>query len=160
MFRRLLIDGYNLLYRDPAFARERGRNLATAREQLIRKIDRLAPALATRVEMVFDGRAARREQIRNGALHLIYSPSNKTADTVIEQLVHADPAPEEICVVTADRPERETITAANAHAMSCISFLEWLDRLDKQISRPKKQGLPPRFTLGDQFPETPPEREG
>lgn len=153
MIRRLIIDGYNLLYRDPALHPGRARDLQTAREQLIRKIDRLADALAERVEIVFDGRAASHEQVKTGKVRLIYSPAHKTADTVIEQIVHTAPAPEEICVVTTDRPERETVAARDAQTMSCISFIEWLERLDKEVARHQQKPPKRRFTLGDCFPE-------
>lgn len=154
MIRRLIIDGYSLLYRDPTFDRMRPRDMRQAREQLIRKIDRLADAIAPTVELVFDGQTASRERVQTGKLHLIYSPADKTADTVIEQMVHSDPSPEEICVVTADRLERDTVTAVNAQAMSCISFLEWLDRLDREVVRHQKKTPTRRFTLGDAFPPT------
>lgn len=155
MIRRLIIDGYSLLYRDPALARQRARDMALAREQLIRKIDRLADALAPTVEIVFDGRAASRERFNAGHLQLIFAPGNKTADTVIEQLVHEDPAPSEICVVASDRLELDTVTAADAQAMSCASFLEWLDRVDRQIARRVARPAAParRLTLGDVFPD-------
>lgn len=153
MIRRLIIDGYSLLYRDPSLAHLRPHDMRQARERLIRKIDRLAHALAQRVEIVFDGRSASSEPYRAGNLHLTYSPEHQTADAVIEQSVHADPAPAEICVVTADTLERNTVTAVNAQAMSCVSFLEWLDRLDHDVVREQKRTPPPRFTLGDAFPE-------
>lgn len=154
MIRRLLIDGYSLLYRDPTLTPLRLRNMGHAREQLIRKIDRLADALAPTVELVFDGRVASCEPVRTGRLQLIYSPAGMTADTVIEQMVHRDPAPSECCVVTADRLERDTVTAAEAQAMSCASFLEWLDRLDREVARQQKKIAPTRrFTIGDYFPE-------
>ncbi len=153
MIRRLIIDGYSLLYRDPALRHLRPHDLRHAREQLIRKIDRLAHAIAQRVEIVFDGRTASSERHQAGRLQLIYSPESKTADTVIEQMVHEDPAPHEIYVVTADTLERNTVTAADAQAMSCISFLEWLDRLDSDVTRQQKKTTPPRFTLGEKFPD-------
>ncbi|HMP75763.1 MAG TPA: NYN domain-containing protein [Kiritimatiellia bacterium] len=155
MIRRLIIDGYSLLHRDPSLDSVRTRDMRMARELLIRKIDRLADALAPAVELVFDGRQASREQVQTGRLQLVYAPSDKTADTVIEQLVHADPVPSEICVVTADQLERVTVTAAEAQAMSCVAFLEWMDRLDKDIVRQRKKCAPARrFTLGDFFPES------
>ena len=153
--RRLIIDGYSLLHRDPALARSLESNVRLAREQLIRKIDRLGAALAGRVELVFDGRAeGGKSPDDTSAIHVLYSPGHQTADTVIERLVHEDADPAGICVVTSDRSERETITAAGAQAMSCAAFLEKLDALSRETRR--KTGTPPtgagRFTLGDAFP--------
>ncbi len=154
MPRRLIIDGYSLLYRDDSLARLRPDNMRLAREQLIRKIDRLSDALAPVVELVFDGRASSRERIDTGHLQIIYSPGDKTADTVIEQMVHTDAAPADVCVVTSDRLECDTVSAAGAQVMSCLSFLEWLDRLGREVVRHQKKSAPSRrFTLGDMFPE-------
>jgi len=153
--RRLIIDGYSLLHRDPEFATARATHLRLAREQLIRKIDRLAHALAPRVELIFDGRAeGGRSPTDTSAIHVIYSPGHKTADTVIEQLVHEDPDPAGICVVTSDRSERETITAAGAQAMSCSAFLEHLERESRAVARASRPapGKARPFSLGDRFP--------
>ena len=152
---RLIIDGYSLLYREAEADLARN-GIRFTREQLIRKIDRLAGSLAPLVELVFDGRAeGGREQVHLTGLHIIYSPGHQTADTVIERLVHSSSQVEQVCVVTSDRLERETVTAAGAQAMSCAAFLEWLDRLDREVTR--KTGAPKgasgRFTLGDAFPE-------
>lgn len=154
MIRRLIIDGYSLLFRDPALTRARERDIAAAREALIRKIDRLADALAPTVELVFDGRAASRESYKAGRLQIVFAPGDKTADTVIEQLVHLDPAPDQICVVASDRLELDTVSAAGAQAMSCANFLEWLDRVDRLIAQRVARPAPTRrFTLGDAFPK-------
>jgi predicted RNA-binding protein with PIN domain len=156
--RRLIIDGYSLLHRDPEFATLRDQHLRLARERLIRKIDRLATALAPRVELVFDGRAeGGRSPADTNAIHVLYSPGHKTADTVIEQLVHEDPDPSGVCVVTSDRLERETITAAGAQAMSCTAFLEHLAKENRTVERAARPtpGRASPFTLGDRFPKLP-----
>ncbi len=154
MHRRLLIDGYSLLYRDAALDALRTRDMRRAREALIRKIDRLADALAESVEIVFDGRTGGPEDIRTGRLRVVFSNSDQSADTVIEQLVHRDPSPAGIHVVTADRLERDTVSAAGAQIMSCAAFLEWIERMDRDLSRPRTSPAPrKRFTLGDRFPE-------
>ncbi len=155
MIRRLIIDGYSLLFRDPALIAARTRDIGMAREQLIRKIDRLSDALAPTVELVFDGRASSRENYKAGRMALVFAPADKTADTVIERMVHADPAPAEVCVVASDRLELDTVSAAGAQAMSCASFLEWLNRADRQVQRAvTRPAAPCRFTLGDLFPDS------
>jgi predicted RNA-binding protein with PIN domain len=132
----------------------RKRDLALARDQLIRKIDRLADALAPTVELVFDGRAASRERFSAGRVSLVFAPADKTADTVIERMVSEDPAPAEVCVVASDRMEIDTVTAAGAQAMSCASFLEWIERADRRVRNAISRPAPTsRFTLGDVFPD-------
>lgn len=152
---RLIIDGYSLLYRACDPAPSKPRDFRFAREQMIRRIDRLAGSLAPLVEIVFDGRAeGGREQVDLTGLHLVYSPAHQTADTVIERLVSAAPQPAEVCVVTSDRLERDTVMAAGAQAMSCAAFLEWMDRMDGDVHRATDtpRGAKGRFTVGDAFP--------
>jgi predicted RNA-binding protein with PIN domain len=72
---RLLIDGYSLLYRDPALDKLRQGDFRKARESVIRRIDRLSSALAPLVELVFDGRdQGSREQSGHHRLHLSIPP--------------------------------------------------------------------------------------
>ena len=149
----LLIDGYSLLYRDPALERGRQQDFRLARGQLIRRIDRLASALADRVELVFDGRdQGSREQVDTSVLHLIFSPAPQTADSVIEQKVAAASVPADLCVVTSDRAEIDVVSAAGAEVMSCAAFLDQLDRLEQTVARTLRAPAPRRFTLADRFP--------
>ncbi|MCS6770491.1 MAG: NYN domain-containing protein [Kiritimatiellae bacterium] len=151
--RRLIIDGYSLLFRESSATRQRGQSLSHARERLIRRIDRVAAALAQEVVIVFDGQVANREEIAAGRLSLIFAPAGRTADAVIEQMVHADPDPTSVCVVSSDRLELVTVSAANAMAMSCTTFLEWLERVESGINQAHTaRRPPPRFTIGDVFP--------
>jgi len=152
--KRLIIDGYSLLYRDPALDRMRQQDFRKARAHLIRRIDRLAQALAPAVDLVFDGRAeGSREQIDATHLHLIYSPAPRTADSVIEEMVATDSDPSELCVVTSDRAEIDFVTAAGAEAMSCAAFLDRLDELERAVQKTLRAPPPSRgFTLGDVFP--------
>ena len=151
---RLLIDGYSLLYRDPALARRRQGDFRGAREQLIRRIDRLSSALAPLVELVFDGRdQGSREQVATTALHLVYSPAPRTADSLIEEMVATSPDPTNVCVVTSDRAEIDVVSAAGAEVMSCAAFLDRLTELEQTVDRTLRHRAPgQRFTLGDSFP--------
>lgn len=137
---RLIIDGYSLLYRDPALDRIRGRDFRMAREQLIRRIDRLSSALASCVELVFDGRSGgSREQVATTVLHIIYSPAPRTADALIEEMVAEAGDPTSLCVVTSDRVEQNVVRAAGAEVMSCAGFLDRLDELERQITKDLKR---------------------
>ena len=152
---RLIIDGYSLLYRDPALEKLRQGDFRKAREHLIRRIDRLSSALAPLVELVFDGRdKGSREQVSTTALHLVYSPAPRTADSLIEEMVAKSADPISIMVVTSDRLEIDVVTAAGAEAMSCVAFLERLDELERTVSRTLKAPASKRFTLGDSFPSS------
>jgi predicted RNA-binding protein with PIN domain len=152
----LIVDGYNLMYQMPRPRPDPPADLAGRRQRLLRLLDELAGTLAERVTVVFDGARAADQGAAPESPHveIVFSPPDKTADTVIEQLVCGAKAPGEICVVTSDRPELDNITAAGAEAVSCAAFLEQLEqareRLEWQLARRKDRA--PGFTLGDRFP--------
>ncbi len=153
-YRWLIVDGYSLLHRDPEFAGQIDGNLQTARDRLIRKLEKTATAMAERVTVVFDGRAAGRDDAGTSPLEIIFSPAHRTADTVIERLVNEQGNPNGIMVVTSDRLERETVTATGAEVMSCASFLEVQVSNRAQIrDKLKTQSRAGKPTLGDIFPK-------
>ncbi len=154
-YRKIIIDGYSLLHRDPALAPLLKGNLMTARQRLIQSVERVVGSLGDHTTIVFDGRGGTQDRALDSTLvEILFSPPNKTADTVIERLVHADALPEQILVVTSDRGERETVTAAGAEVMSCAQFIDLSRRQesDTRQTTKKTQQSRPRPTLGDFFP--------
>ena len=154
--RWLIIDGYSLLHRDPAYADILRRSITLARQQLVRAVEPLAGSLAQRITIVFDGvsEGGAGEGYESGAVELIFSPAHQTADAVIERMVHEAPEPTQVLVVSSDRRERETASAAGAQTMSCGDFFEHCEALRREVRR---QGgsisrKAPRATLGDFFP--------
>jgi predicted RNA-binding protein with PIN domain len=148
--RWLIVDGYSLLHRDPQLAPSLDSNLQFARRQLIKKIERLG--IAERTTVVFDGRGAGKSE-EPCSIEVLFSPAHQTADTVIERLVHSEADTAGVMVITSDRAERETVTAAGAQSMSCANFLEWLSADDASTaSKIKQQAKLGKNTLGDFFP--------
>jgi predicted RNA-binding protein with PIN domain len=147
----LIIDGYSLLYRDPSQLRA---DLTRSRLQLIRRLEAVAGFFADRVTIVFDGRSPTQDpDFHSATLDIVFSPGDKTADTVIERMVHQSANPSGILVITSDRLERETVAAAGGQTMSCGDFLDQCERYESRKPSPP----PPRSsgpTLGDFFPES------
>ncbi|MDP2991542.1 MAG: NYN domain-containing protein [Kiritimatiellota bacterium] len=159
MTRWLIIDGYNLIHRTgnhlaggPTL-REVGmpRDLAGKRRHLIQLLEKTVGILAERITVVFDGHSSGDGHSGDGpdeqesqVVEVLFSPRDKTADTVIEQLVfQAGLAGRPACnavrstagrvvVVTSDRLERETTDAAGAETMACSVFL---DQLNETLAR-------------------------
>jgi predicted RNA-binding protein with PIN domain len=152
----LIIDGYSLLHRDENFNPASGDGLLVARQRLIRELEGLADVLADRITVVFDGRESEEPAGKDvvAVVEVIFSPPEKTADTVIERMVYKSAAPDKIMVVTSDRRERETVTASGAQAMSCGQFLELCERKHAELQRKTapKRHEPSGPTLGDFFP--------
>ena len=159
--RWIIIDGYSLIHRRGRPG-ERPGNLMTARQRLIRNLEEVAGSLAERITVVFDGAGSPKskgeyggEGYESSIVEVLFSPSDKTADTLIERMVHEAPNSTGIMVVTSDRLERETTGAAGADTMSCGEFLAWCEQTQRELSRQaggrykKNSGS----MLGDYFPK-------
>lgn len=155
--KHLIIDGSSLLHRDPGIAPLLQQDRSRARLELIRKLARLAPGLADRTTLVFDGRGTARadRDLSITALEVLYSGSSVTADTIIERLVHEAPDPGGILVVASDRAELETVAAAGAQTMACGSFLDHLTGSERDAARiqRRRRKLFDGSRLGDFFPD-------
>lgn len=153
-FDRLIIDGYNLMYQDSALDGRRS-DLQTARQRLVRRIEQTALGMAEKVMVVFDGREDGRDaSLDTPQLEVLFSPSNRTADGLIEQMVHDAPNPDRILVVTSDWIEQRLVSVFGATVISCREFLLRCEA-EERLSPPKLHGKPGSagLTLGDFFPE-------
>ena len=153
-YRWLIIDGNNLIHRDPALFRVGRGNFDAARDELVRQLDHLVGDLADRITIVFDGKSGSPGMARpSAAVEVVFSPAHLTADSVIERMVGDLPDREGIAVVSSDRLERNTVEATGVNTLSCASFLEVLaarqTSLQKQIRATGKTSPP--GTLGDFF---------
>ena len=171
MTRWLIIDGYNLMHRigDHQSGHYRSgdqpgwlpRDLAGKRRRLIQLLEKTVGILAERITVVFDGHTSGDGHTGEGpgeqespVVEVLFSPRNKTADTVIEQLVFQAGLPGGIMVVTSDRLERETTEGAGAETMACSVFLEQLNETLERIERElRAQGAAhhPAAPLGNPF---------
>jgi predicted RNA-binding protein with PIN domain len=149
----LLIDGYSLLHRDPVLAARLSRDLPGARRHLVRRLSAVAGGLAEKTTIVFDGRAGGSpEEAGDAGLEVLFSPPHQTADTVIERLVGRAAEPGAISVVTADRGEQETVSAAGARVISCAQFLDLCREQEARGAGRTARPASPPATLGDYFP--------
>jgi len=152
-FNWLIIDGYNLLHQDEALDGRRD-DLQTARQRLVRRIERAAPEMAPRISVVFDGREGGRDASFDAPhLEVLFSPANRTADAVIERMVAEAKKPEKILVVTSDRIEEQIVSAAGASVLSCMEFTSRCNAAEgspapKNIGKTGGSGA----KLGDFFP--------
>jgi predicted RNA-binding protein with PIN domain len=150
--RWLIIDGYSLLHRDPELKPLLRGRLESARQLLVRKVERCLDGLAERATIVFDGKGERSERTLASLpqVEIVFAPRHLTADTVIERLVASATEPERIRVVTSDRAERQTVSAAGADSMSCGDFLDYFQRCTQAPGG--RNGGGAQSTLGDFFP--------
>ncbi len=150
----LIIDGYNLLYKDEVLAAARN-DLQAARQQLVRRVENAAPEKARRISVVFDGREGGRDVAFDAPhLEVLFSPANRTADAVIERMVVDAENPGRILVVTSDLIEAQIVSSAGASVLSCETFISRCDTAACVPSRKRfiSSGSNPPV-LGDFFPE-------
>lgn len=160
MTKWLIIDGYNLIHRlgNHRFGDQPGwspRDLAGKRRRLIQVLERTVGILAERITVVFDGRSGEGPDAQESSVvEALFSPRDKTADTVIEQLVFQAGEPGKVVVVTSDRLERETTDAAGAETMACSVFLDQLNetlvRIEQEL-RSRAAAQRPATPLGNPF---------
>ncbi len=151
----MIVDGYSLYHREPALKKYLNQQLEVGREHLIRLIEGVTPTLAERTTIVFDGRGeALQKDIPSPLVEVIFAPTHRTADTVIERMVATCSKPQNITVVTNDYAERDQVSACGAMVMSCGQFLDLFSKQTRrQTQRQKTQAKSNTgFTLGDLFP--------
>jgi uncharacterized protein len=149
----LIIDGYNLLHQADGLAELLQSDIQLARQRLVRMVENTAHRMAPQTTIVFDGRESGQDaSLTAKHLEIYFSPSNLSADTIIERLVCKFPTPGKILVVTSDHAEHDTVSSAGAHVMSSREFMAQCERdARKTIPKQTRPGQEPR--LGDLFPD-------
>jgi predicted RNA-binding protein with PIN domain len=165
MTKWLIIDGYNLIHRagDQWFGNHRPgdqpgglpRDLAGKRRRLIQLLEKTVGILAERITVVFDGHSSGGpDEQESSVVEVLFSPRDKTADTIIEQLVFQTGPADGVVVVTSDRLERETTGATGAETMACSVFLDQLNetlaRIEQEL-RSRAAAQHPTTPLGNPF---------
>lgn len=152
-YQRVIVDGFSLLHRDAALRPLLDGQPALARHQLVRKAEACGLALGNAVTVVFDGRKGLNDAFVGFRAEVVFSPPHLSADGVIERMVAAAAEPALLLVITSDRIERDTVSAAGADTMSAGDFLEQGQRAAQTQRRPPAGGARPRAArLGDFFP--------
>jgi predicted RNA-binding protein with PIN domain len=146
-----LIDGYNVIRREPALASRERVSLEAGRDALCRRLTTVARASGDRFTVVFDG-AGRGGAGGGGAVRVLFSSARESADRVLARMAARGGA-----VVSNDREVRRAASRAGALAISADQFLARLERLAAEA--PDEGGAPtggtPYMKDEDEEPETP-----
>ncbi|MFH1850806.1 MAG: NYN domain-containing protein [Candidatus Neomarinimicrobiota bacterium] len=106
MSQKLIIDGYNLIHATPGLLKYQKRSLEKARERLIAIVAPFSKRRKLQVIIVFDGvqdDIIPMESAVSRWVQVRFSPPHKKADTIIIELIQAEPNPRRCTVVTSDR---------------------------------------------------------
>lgn len=123
-----LIDGYNLLYAIGLANRTLpAKGLDRARTKLL---DWLADSVRGRADVlrvVFDAQAAPAPSAETDHRGVrVRFAFRQTADELIEELVHADPHPARLTVVSNDGQVRDAGRHRGCVALTCQEFVDWV----------------------------------
>lgn len=122
---RWLIDGYNLIRRDPELAGAEARGLEEGRAALLRVIAGAARASGDPFTVVFDGARRTGGAAAPGQVQVVFSRPPETADDVLRRL--ATELRAGAVVVSSDRAVRDAAERAGAVAVTAERFLAALD---------------------------------
>jgi predicted RNA-binding protein with PIN domain len=112
MKRQVIVDGYNLIKRDPLLLSLEQRSLETARQALIARLMSSYNLRTCDITVVFDGSAVAPPAAstdRWGRIKVVYSRPPQTADDVIRGLVAAAKDPSQVVVLSDDRELRDSV---------------------------------------------------
>jgi len=170
---KILIDGYNLLYKDGVLKNQAERSLEEARDQLIAMVEAYRTG-DTEIVVIFDGRGGegRRRKAASTGVQVRFSRHPQTADHLILEIIAKEKRRRSLTVVTSDRKDIGRI--AQAEGVRWISSESFLRRLQRTPRKPVPGGEKPaspsseemdywlkRFgPEGGQEEETPPGDEG
>lgn len=161
MKRFVVVDGYNLILRDPVLAPISQRSLQTAREALLARLLSSYDLRACDLTVVFDGQGATETTDRWGKIRVIYSRFGQSADEVIARLATETKDPSQLVVLSDDRAVRGSATRAGGVAAGSADRRQPTaaakpDDLDAPRTGSNKKGNPrrapkPKRDRGDGF---------
>ena len=123
-----LIDGYNLMFAVGLASRSLPKHgLERARTRFL---DWLADAARGRdglLRVVFDAQNGPMpsSEYGHGGVRVAFA-FRQTADEMIDELVHADPLPARLTVVSNDNQVRDAARHRRCAVLSCQAFVDWL----------------------------------
>ena len=144
---RWVVDGYNLIRRDPDLSARESLTLETGRTALLHRLAPVARRLGDEFTVVFDG--ARREGAdpSGGQIRVMFSRPPESADDVVIRL--AGQWREGVVIVSSDRTVQTAARRAGATVLSSEQFMSAITvgadaEGEEEDARPSKRGNPRR----------------
>jgi hypothetical protein len=122
---RWLIDGYNVIRRDPELAQHEARGLEDGRAALLRLVAAAARTSGDAFTVVFDGARRSGGVPAGGQVQVMFSRPPETADDVLRRL--ASELRSGAVVVSSDRTVRDAAERAGATAVTAEQFVAALE---------------------------------
>jgi predicted RNA-binding protein with PIN domain len=119
---RWLVDGYNVIRRDPDLRDDEAAGLEAGRAALLALLAGLAREVADDFTVVFDGARRTGGPPSGGRVQVVFSRPPETADDVLRRLALS--LREGAVVVTSDRAVADSARRAGAVAVTAEAFLD------------------------------------
>jgi predicted RNA-binding protein with PIN domain len=119
---RWLIDGYNVIRRDPDLHAHEAESLEAGRAALLRLLARIAARVSDDFTVVFDGARRAGGAPSPGRVRVVFSRPPETADDVLRR--EAASLREGAVVVTSDRAVQDSARRTGAVAVSAEAFVQ------------------------------------
>ena len=138
------IDGYNVVHKSAILKPLVEQDLEAARDGLVEKVAQFCTATGHRATIVFDGRSGHRPNFTPDTktvpgLDILFSPSNLTADAVIERRVYKSDDRLNVVVVSNDRGVRDLCRGLGSLVMEPDYFLQSARESRQSVSETLKR---------------------
>jgi len=133
----LLVDGYNVINAVDSLSSKMRREIALARDELVRLLSLYGHYMGFEVVVVFDAHGGINPQRcveEEGGVKIIYSKKGETADTVIEHLTAELVENASVFVVTSDTSERLLVRGMGAFTMTPLELEREIKQVQKEIA--------------------------
>lgn len=130
----LLVDGHSMIFQWPELHELQIKRAASAREALIRILNRLQDASDYTIAVVFDGKGpVTSKEAESSSIQIFYSKDGKTADSIIERLTAKYAAIYDVLVATDDHMERQTVIAFGGTWLSSEMLKKEVESADSAV---------------------------
>ncbi len=143
-----MVDGYNVIRRDPALASQEALSIEAGRNALCRLLAQTARDSGETFTVVFDGAGHGGAGTGAGGVRVMFSSARESADRVLARLAIRGGA-----VVSNDREVRRAAERAGAVAITTDQFLARLERLGARDPGAASAEGP---SMKDEEPDPPP----
>lgn len=131
MMRKILVDGYNLIFQFPELRKMLERDLEQARDGLLIRLGSYANSRRIQIVVVFDGDGrVTEESYAHREFRVIFSKPPEKADQVIKELIEKSRS-EDIIVVSSDR---EIVDYARLYGVKTASSRQFAHEMSESTS--------------------------
>ncbi len=136
MGREILLDGYNIIKRDPSFQSARQRGLEAARHALIIQLINRYRHTPHRVTVVFDGDAPQEQTTHQQRIRIIFSRAGESADSVIARVAaQARAEGRDVEMFSDDMEVQHSVKSVGGKAQSAAYLTSQLNTPPKHLKR-------------------------